>query len=57
MYVDGVKYKGTYSNGVISGLTLSSQRWTRHEVKAYIVDDQGVEFTSSSKSVDVTGLP
>lgn len=57
VYVDGVKYKGTYSNGVISGLTLSSQRWTRHEVKAYIVDDQGVEFTSSSKSVDVTGLP
>lgn len=58
LYIDGVKHKGTYSSdGTISGLTLSGQKWNRHEVKAYIVDDENVEYISSAKGVDVTGLP
>ncbi len=57
LYVDGVKYEGTYSDGAITGLTLPSQSWARHEVKAYIVDEQGIEFCSTAKYVDVTGLP
>lgn len=57
LYIDGVKHTGTYTNGVVSGLTLPSQSWATHTVVAYIVDDKGVEFTSSGKNVDVTGLP
>lgn len=58
LYVDGVKYVGSYSaDGKISALTLSSQRWSEYSIEAYIVDADGVEIRSSVKSVTVTGLP